>query len=45
VDANGEIYVDVPDDEDRRVGKVTGMRLYHSGAAALLLVLASEDNG
>ena len=42
VDRNGEVYVDVPDDEDRRVGKVTGKRLLRNGAAALLLLLFRE---
>jgi hypothetical protein len=31
--------VDVPDGEDRRVGKVTGKRLRLAGAGALLLLL------
>ena len=42
VDESGEIYIDVPDGEDRRVGKVTGDRLIHAGAAALLLLLGDE---
>jgi len=43
VDANGEIYVHVPDGEDLRVGKVTGKRALLEGAAALLLLLTDDD--